>query len=103
MASVSKAEFERAVWTPAARRGYSGSPARLELRWTNYFPNAIGAIKALRECGLTLKDAKDKIEEDMAKRVIVGDLPFVADVDALIACIGTTGATAKQVTPVSAE
>ena len=95
-------EFERAVRTPAAPRDYSGSPARFELRWERDFTNTIEAIKALRDSGLTLHAAKRQIEELMARRVLVVDLPFVADVDALIARIADTGATARLLVPVPA-
>lgn len=100
--SLSKEEFERAVRTPAAPRDYSGSPARLELRWERNFTNTIEAIKALRDSGLTLHEAKRQIEELMARRFLVVDLPFVPDVGALIARIDGTGATAKLVLPESA-
>ena len=98
-----KEQFERAVQTPAAPRTYSGSPARFELRWERDFTNTIDAIKALRDCGLTLHDAKEKIEELMARRVLVVDLPFVPDADALIARIERDGAMAKLLAPLPAN
>ncbi len=99
MTSSFKERFERAVRTPAAPRDYSGSPARFELRWERNFTNTIEAIKTLRDCGLTLHEAKRQIEDLMACRFLVVDLPFVPDVDALIARIDGTGATAKLVMP----
>ena len=95
MKSSFKEEFERAVRTPAAPRSYSGSPAKLELRWERNFTNTIDAIKALRECGLSLADAKQQIEELMERRVLIVDLPFVPDVNALIARIEDDGAMAR--------
>ncbi len=102
MKSLSKKEFERAVRTPAAPRDYSGSPARLELCWEKDFTNTIEAIRALRDSGLSLQEAKQQIEELMARRFLVVDLPFVQDVGALIDRIGGTGATAKPLAPVPA-
>ncbi len=88
--------------TPAAPRDYSGSPARLKLCWEKDFTNTIEAIRALRDSGLSLHEAKRQIEELMACRFLVVDSPFVQDVDALINRIGKTGVTARQVAPVPA-
>ena len=100
MASKLWEEFERTAHKPAVANNLSGSPARLELRWERDFTNTIEAIKALRDCGLTLHEAKRQIEELMERRFLVIDLPYVPDVEALIARIDGTGAIAKQVTPV---
>jgi len=53
----------------------------------------------LRDSGLSLHEAKRQIEDLMAPRLLVVDLPAVSDVGALIARIGQTGATVKLVTP----
>ena len=91
--------FEQAVLTPAASRDYFGSPVQLELRWEAEFTNTIDAIKALRDSGLSLHGAKQRIEELMATHFLVVTLPAVADLAALIDRLGKAGATARIVAP----
>ena len=100
MKSSLREKLEPAVQTPAASEVQSGSPESVELRWTDDFHDTIDAIKALRDCdcGLTLLDAKRKIEELMATKVLFVDLPAIGDEAAFVQRIAQTGAIASIMT-----
>ena len=103
MRSSLREQFEATARDRGGNRPRSGSPERVELEWDRNFHNTIDAIKALRDCGLTLLDAKRKIEDLMATGSLVVDLPAVENKADLIERINQTGATARIVTPVSAK
>ncbi len=96
-------KFEPAVQTPGASQPQSGSPERVKFWWTDDFHDTIDAIKALRDCGLTLLDAKRKIEELMATKVLLVDLPAIGDETAFVERIARTGAMAEIMTHVSSR
>ena len=103
MKSSLREQFEQTAQDQGVSRPQSSSPERVELRWECNFHNTIDAIKALRDCGLTLFDAKMKIEELMTHQMLVVDLPTVADKAGFIARIAAAGATARIVTPVTSR
>jgi hypothetical protein len=99
MKSSLREQLEQLAQRPAAPQVVSGSPVDLELTMPIgiRIRRPIDAIKALRDCGLTLLEAKIAFESLAQRCSLILHLPGVSDLPALIAYLAECDITAVAV------
>ena len=92
-------QFEQLAQRPAAPRILSGSPVEIELQVPRgvRMKRPIDTIKALRDCGLTLLEAKLAYETLLEQCELRLHLPGVSDVAGLQAFLAECGIASHQV------